>query len=340
VTTDIKARLVVNLVRKCHFTVIGFEASEYEFANVETRKAHGESVSRAMVATSAGWYWSHAADAQTMFGFLADGIDRGKLRVVGLDDQLGGRDQPFSNDILPERIMAGLPVAERPACVSLLSDRTYGRIAESVDERQRLLDCLRKSRTGLSDAAWAKSDLGADYASTFAALTRFIARDAKDWGPKNVERDRSMADRLREVELACRGSCKMVVWTHNAHAARLASVMPDYQADGNLGSITAARYPGQVFALAFTAYSGEYRLSHNRPASPIPAAASGTLEALAIRGSGTADRYLRRRDLVRAGSISARMFNHDGDYVQDWNRVYDGVVNIYAEHVPVEGALN
>lgn len=339
VTTDLKARIVVSLVKRCKFKLVAFEASQYEFSHLRLLKAGATPISRSMVATSAGWFWSHAAVAQPMFDFLALGFNGGSVDLVGLDDQIGGRDQPFSNDTLTARVMEGVPITERSGCVAQLKARVSGTIAESAEERKQILDCLSISRAALSGTAWT-TILGKDYSSTFDAVIRFIDRDAKDRNLKIVERDRSMADRLREVATACGASCKIIVWTHNVHAARTAEFSPDYSAKGNLASITLANFPGQVFSLGFTASSGEYRESHNKPPRPIPAAPKGLLEELAVRGQDRGDRYLSRKNLIRYGRVPARIFNHQGEYTQDWSIVFDGIVNVYAERAPVEVALD
>jgi erythromycin esterase-like protein len=123
---------------------------------------------------------------------------------------------------------------------------------------------------------------------------------------------------------------RVVVWTSTVHAARQRGSLPEMP----LGARTVERWGDEVRAVGFTAYAGQTSRA-GRPASPIPVAPPGSLEALATTESAWT--LLDSDELRSMGPVRSRLL---GQFVSEtWSDFFDAVVVVRQEIAPTFPAL-
>lgn len=114
-TIALKAKLIPELVRRCGFSAIAFEASFYDFAELSRRTKPRERYDRGTFLSAVGLLW--ARDAQ--FASLADWVSAQTprtLQLAGLDDQIGAAGAFYSLGQMPTDLSLAIPASERSSC--------------------------------------------------------------------------------------------------------------------------------------------------------------------------------------------------------------------------------
>ncbi|WP_454759081.1 erythromycin esterase family protein [Caulobacter segnis] len=320
-TEQFKAALVDRLIRQCGFTVIFFEASHYEFLNLERVRKSGERLGEDQIAAAVGGLWRFDVEFQPLLPVLADGFNAGTLHLGGLDDQLGGVGQDFANRQLGENLTAGMAPDRRSACREAIHHRIYQDYPRetpySANDKAALLLCLAQAGQTTRDP---------EQKQMLHSLSRWIGRDLLGDAEMYRERDRSMFENFRWLSARLPRSAKIIVWGATMHLAKDASATSYFPASGNLGSRVHAVYGKAAYALGFSALEGAYRVGR-RNQQQLPAAPAGSLEAQVIAGAD-ADHdavYVGPTRLAKFGRISAAAFRHEYQEI-DWSRVLDGIV--------------
>lgn len=320
-TEQFKVALVERLVRQCGFNAIFFEASHYEFLNLERLRKSGQRVGENQIAAAVGGLWRFDVEFQPLLPVLAERFNAGALRLAGLDDQLGGLGQDFSNKQLGEDLTLGMAPGRRDACREAIHHRVYQDYSPekpySADDKDALLLCLKQAEQNTRDH---------QQNQMLRSLDRWIGRDLLDDAEMVRERDRSMFENFSWLSTRLPRSSKIIVWGATIHLAKDASATPYFQVSGNLGSRVHAVYGEAAYTLGFSALEGAYRVG-GRDQRPLPVAPVGSLEAQAIAGAD-ADQdavYLGPGRLVKLGHISAAAFRHEYQET-DWSRALDGIV--------------
>lgn len=168
-TEQFKAALVDRLIRQCGFTVIVFEASHYEFLNLERARKSGERLGESQVAAAVGGLWRFDVEFQPLLPVLTDGFNAGTLHLGGLDDQLGVIGQDFANKQLGEDLTAGMAPDRRSACREAIRHRIYQDYPRerpySATDKDALLLCLTQAgqpETPCKSRCCAASTVGSD----------------------------------------------------------------------------------------------------------------------------------------------------------------------------------
>lgn len=226
-----KVALVEQLVSRCGFNGVLFEASYYEFLPVARNARQGKPVFAALVAAAVGGLWKFDREVQPLFDFLAQQVDAGKIQLGGLDFQAGGLEQPFGNEAMFAELTASLAPARRDACRGWYRSRVLGDDqSEGLSERTRddgLKACLASIQlqaAGPSIPSREKSEQAAELANLKAWL------DAGNQPPPIFLRDRDammVTNALRFFDALAKPA-KVVIWAHNGHAARNTAALPDY----------------------------------------------------------------------------------------------------------------
>lgn len=324
-TIEAKTILVRRLVDECGFGAILFEAGSYDFVELERRRRRGEPVERNHVASAIGGVWNRYREMQPLIDFLHERVASGRLRLGGIDDQLGSAGAFYSIDAMPAEFSGLLPANESAECRATMRRLIYGQV--DGGERRAVIDCLRAFRGAVS-----RQVPGADQRERFHMLdnmNRFAARIGLEQAAQGRARDRSMWLNLGWQRARLPRGMKVIVWGATVHLSRDARASTSFPRGGQLGSYL-ARDRGAFF-LAFSAAGGRYRSGTEERG--IPPAAPGSLEAAALRGTAADTVYIDRAALRRLGPRPGGVFAHE-PVTADWSRVGDGIIVFREERAP------
>ena len=332
-TVAFKVALVRELIGKCHFNAVFFEASHYDFLEFSRRLQAGEPTSPDMIASAAGGLWKFDREFLPLMPFLYAEARAGRVALGGIDDQLGSAGNFYSLDTMPEELAGYLAEPRRAACRDLLRKRIYYQFPHyGVADRQQLSQCVSEIETALA-AMKEPAGKPALHKEMLAGIERLLSRDLAENIPNISGRDRSMYLNFRWLARRLPPNSKIIVWTATFHAAKDATADPDIGAARNLGSYIHSAYGRQAFALGFSALAGSYRYSRTEPARPMPPAPTGSLESLALADSDAAAVYLDTRRLHLIGTVPGRPLQ--ANYATTiWDRALDGVVVFRQQRPP------
>ena len=326
-TQAFKVRLVQELVARCGYNAVFFEASHYEFIDLQRRLDSGERISPQQVGQAVGGVWKFEREVQPLLAFLAEAANVRRVRLGGLDGQLGGFEQSYANDMMPERLTGLLTEPSRSRCRGALHRRIYGddnsTLPDSASNKQFLLDCVSKIMTSSRDGdPFSRQEL--------ANLDRFLRLDLTDTPTLIAGRDRAMAENFRWLAERLGTDAKIIVWTATAHAVRDASAYPPFATVKPLGAFIHDTYGDYAFALGFSARGGAYRWDR-KDNRMVPPPEDSSLELTAGLGGGTG--YLDHARLQALGAVPGGVFDHVARKTE-WGGVLDGVVVFEKEYPP------
>ncbi len=318
-TLEIKSELVQRLIERCGFNAIYFESGVYEFTDLHRRLAAGTSAPE-QVADAIGGLWGVSSAIDPLVGYLYAQASAGRIRLAGLDAQLGSATSGYEKGALAGDLMQGLNEPRRSTCAEVVSRRTNGRYdtehPDDAAERDRLVECFREA----GDAARPDSVF-----SVLARTTQAILTNPPRGGPGWETRERQMAHLFRWHQRQSPGASRAIVWTANVHAARYSESVSGPVRP--FGDELQAEYGDRLAIIAFTALGGAYG---RRGATPI-AAGPESLEARALAGGAKPLRYLPKAALAELGVVDALLLNYDKTRRADWSLLFDGAVVLREE---------
>lgn len=324
-TAAFKAALVTRLLTRCHFDTLIFEASRYEFIALD-RALRGGMATEAMLSDAVGGLWKFDREFQPLIPFLLARARAGRLRLAGLDGQLGGLEEPYTNEQMMPELAGGLDRDQRDACESAFArhvawsyppDRPYG-----LPEHERLLDCVASMRARLD----ARQDVSpATRGERQAMLDNLEWTIEPDLSPDEVRvpsREQAMSRNVETVRKASPRS-KVIIWGATVHLARNAAGVPRFAGIRTLGAMVHRRYGNTAFLLGFSSVGGAYRSFRKR--SPIEPPPVPSLEAATSTSGAVGTAYMGRSQLSRLGTTPGAALDHVYRPV-DWADALDGVV--------------
>ena len=332
-TIAFKAQLVEKLVTRCGFKIVLFEASQYEFLDIERKARRGDAISREQVSAAIGQIWNQNREMDRLISFLASAKNDGSIIVGGLDDQLGSRGLLFGNDPMIAELTGLLPPDLRRSCSERLLRRTYSAYSKeapyAAEEREGLRECVSAVRE-----AFLAKPATEDRPFLFAMLDnldRYLARDFQSDAERIAGRDASMHSNLRWW-LSKRGKLKpkVIVWAANSHIAKGKDIDPVYDGAPPLGNLIAADFGKRSYSVGFSANSGTYRWS--RAEKKVIPTNVESLESRAIGTTGKTIVFLPRQGIGEEPEI-AGLLNHQF-YRAHWREFFDGVVVFEEERPP------
>jgi erythromycin esterase-like protein len=335
-TEEVKTALVQRLVGECGFNAVFFESSFYEFLSVTRSARQGRPVSMESVAAAVGGVWKFDQEMQPLLEFLADRVNKGQLRVGGLDFQIGGLGQPYSNEVLFAEMAVGLSSARRTACLAAYHSRVFGSApanGTSAAERDATLKSCLDDVAADPHGAPGGPAAQADRVQALKNMRAWLDHIDGDAPSFNNSRDRMMADNLFWlIERHTATPAKVIVWTHNAHAARDAGVLPGSRGADNLGTLVGRKLGPQLYALGITACSGEFRWSRDsNRVLPVPPV--GSIEARYCVAVPEATSLVGAADMQAAGFTTSSLIGHVF-HKANWFIGFDGVLILDREHPP------
>lgn len=331
-TIALKVQLVKRLVQQCGFRGVVFESQFYDMLNFEHSIAAGFAT-REQLADAIGAVWSRYAAFAPLETWLFTEASAGRVRVAGMDPQVGGITDRYSLEQLPAVLSSVLAGERRVECERIIKrqnqathDDAYPFDAQAL---RRLKSCVQVIRGRLAAMGHgAPTDLKA-MADSYANYLEC----ADGSGPGL--RDRAMYRNLAWMRARWPEDTRIVIWTASVHAAKtFADGSPEFRP---LGSYVHEALGERAAAIDFTVLGGRYgNVGGHGALHVIPAAARGSLEARAFAeaGSGTL-RFLDHAQLKAMGPISARALDYSKPSVLDWSQVLDGMIVLRKETAAV-----
>lgn len=326
-TLEIKTEIVKRLAARCGFGAVIFESQFYDLL-AHARAVDAGTATAGDLADAIGPLWSRAQEVQPLIAFLHAETMAGRLRVAGMDPQVGGITGHYARRELGGALAAALDGEHGVACRAEI-DRHNGWL---YDDAQPFDDAAQRRLRACSDAIRAAvASRGIDPASDIAAMAGAYARylDMALGGDGNM-RDLGMFEALQWHRARWPKGTKIVVWCATVHAAkRLDGVAPEMRP---LGAHVHAAYGDRVAAIGFSARSGTFG---NPGASGAPNALTPAdphaLESVVLGEGDAGLRYIDRKRLRKLGTIAARPINYRKVHAAPWVEMLDGIMVLREE---------
>ena len=299
-----------------------FESQLYDF-EVLKRKYGTSSASISELLNAIGGLWATSKELDDLAHFLHERALTHELTLSGIDGQVGGAMNLYSQTALAADLTASLPPERRTHCAAEIQRLNQWRFDAShpYDERFKadLSGCLCDAELATPEADIARRLLVSSYAG-------FLNLSAQDYAN---QRDRLMYQNYSSIMLSMPPRTKSIIWTANRHA-----LLAEYRGIVSLGSLISKESPGAVKAIAFVAKEGTYGFQ-GRPAQTIDPAPPGTVEADAFPGgSETGVTFLTGPELSRLSGRPSRLLGYEKFLEGPWARLFDGVFVARRERVP------
>lgn len=255
----------------------------------------------------------------------------GKIMLGGMDDQLGGLDQPFANGAMPALLAQRLPADRAAACLTALDRRINWRFDDAHPNsdvfKSFARTCIADIRETLRHKGMADRER-AELTIMLDGVERQSRRDSLSPAEYTKDRDRSMYGEFARFAAGLPKGTRIIVWTHNLHAAKSPSVWPDLNGAPTFGTLLHQAYGPRAFALAFSARGGSYRWSRKENRA-VPAPPPGAFERAATTAKTA---YVGIAALQAKGVAPAAIDNHSYR-VAPWGEAYDALV-VFAQERP------
>jgi len=333
-----KSELVQRLVEQCGFNAIVFEASSYDFLEIDRRLNNGQPVTRAMVSSAVGGLWNRHDEMQPLTTFMHQAVVAGRIRLGGVDDQLGSAGAFYSISDMPSELAAPLPSERAAECTELLRQLIYGQLTPASPEKATLVACLEEMCRAL-DAAPEGIDRQARHRHLIN-IGSYLMRQGADRAQYLQGRSHAMWSNFRWlIDNRFGPDAKVIVWGASVHLSRDASAHPPFATIRNFGSYVDDAYGDSAFFLGFSAASGSYL--EGAQVRARPSALPGSLEAAALATSNADRIYLGGSALEGIGEAPASIFSPSAAPVTaTWSEVLDGVVVFRVERPPTRISAN
>lgn len=330
-TLEVKVELVRRLTARCGFGGVLFESQFYDLLD-EAHAVEAGTASAQGLADGIGPLWSRAREAQPLIRFLHRERIAGRLRVGGIDPQVGGIDGHYSRERLGSTLAALLADdARRADCATELERHNAWRYDEAQPFDDAARERLRTCGEAIRAAAIARAEtLDPETAAMAAAYARYLGMALDGDGD---QRDLGMFELVQWHRARWPRGTKLIVWCATVHAARrLDGVAPAMR---SMGAHLHARHGERMAVVGFTALGGAFGSPGGRgPAIPLPRADETALETVALGEDGPELRYVDRKRLRRLGTIAARPIDYRKIHAAPWVEYVDALV-VLREERPV-----
>jgi erythromycin esterase-like protein len=334
-TLRIKSLLVQRLVEECGFTAVFFESQVYDFIALD-HAVERKTATREELADAIGGLWSLAAESDSLVDYLYPAMMTRRVKLAGLDPQLGGATQYFSQTQLPGILTTYLPnnadlgVFSATQCQQELQRHTAWQYDDSHpyddNAKQQLRDCIGQIQTNIALLPVSNQTIeDAFMTANFARYLQFSTASNR------AQRDRGMYDNLLWHLAKLPANSKVIVWCATVHAVKLASIDTRPR---TMGHYVGQKFGKNAFVLGFSALTGEYLAG--RKAVRLSKAPTTTLEALAFAEHNSAGelRYLNHAQLISNPMAKARAIDLSQLQAGPWAQLIDGLLVLREEHVP------
>lgn len=331
-TEAFKVALVERLISQCGFRAVVFEGSLYEFLGFDRAKREGVATEE-MVGNAIGGLWKFETEFKPLTHFLYVKAMAGRITLAGMDDQLGGLEQPFANEVMSALLTQDLPADRQTVCREAFNRRINYQFDDAhpnSDAFKNLIGgCAIDMRAALDTQKLSNSDRN-DRIVMLDGIDRQLRRDRFSSDDYAKDRDTAMYTAFARFAGGLPKGTRIIVWTHSFHAAKSAAIRSTPDGAPTFGTLLHQAYGDRAFALAFSAKSGSYRWSR-REARSIPTPPIGALELSVSTNGQTA--YLDSAALRARGFAPAALDFHSYRSAH-WADIFDGVIVFATEHPP------
>ncbi len=339
-TLAFKVALVERLIDQCGFDSVFFEASHYEFINLNRWLRMGQTVTAGEVSSAVGGLWEFDQEFQPLAPFLLAKARAGQVFLGGIDDQLGEVRQDYANIEMVSELTHLLPVQERETCSIALHKRIYNDYTDASPEssldRAQIETCLSEMRRANAADKTTDREKRGERQEMISAAQRWISRDFSSDVEYMVNRDRSMFHNFEWLLRQQPKRHKVIVWAATVHIAKRGDPTWGDQKGANFGSFVHQEYGNRAFSLGFSALTGFYKEVGRHEIRAMPAAPPDSVEAQAVRGNRSDAIYVGPAQLEAMGTVQGAFFRHSYQTLS-WSTFLDGVVVFREEHPPSRG---
>ncbi len=331
-TFEVKTEIVKRLVSRCGFGAVLFESQLYDMLDVEHAVAD-RTATPTRLAGAIGALWARAEESKPLVDYLSRETLAGRIRVAGIDPQVGGIMGAYSKQRLGAALATPLADARREPCRREIDMHNGWRYddAHPFDDaaQQRLRGCIDDIRIAL---AAQDIDPGSEVAAMAGSYSRYL--DMAMHGDGN-QRDLGMYENLQWHRGRWPRGTKVIVWCATVHAAKaLHGLATDMTPMGrHLHAAYGERaYGKRVAVIGFTALSGRFG-NPGTVGEPnvLQPAEAGALERVVLADSDAGLRYVDGKRLKRLGTIVSRPINYRKQHAAPWADVLDGLVVLREE---------
>lgn len=335
-TFEVKTEILKRLVSRCGFDAVLFESQFYDMLDVEHAFAD-RAATPTQLAGAIGALWARAEESTPLIDFLYREAMAGRIRIAGIDPQIGGVMGEYSKHRLGGALVVPLTDVRREACRREIDTHNGWRYddAHPFDDapQQRLRGCIDDIRAALAaQGAGVASNNASETAAMAAAYSRYL--DMALGGDGN-QRDFGMYENIQWHRGRWPKGTKLIVWCATVHAAKaLHGLATDMTPMGRHlhAAYGKQAYGKYVAVIGFTALSGRFG-NPGAAGQPnvLPPAEAGALENVVLAGSDAGLRYVDGKWLRRLGTIVSRPINYRKQHAAPWAEVLDGMIVLREE---------
>ncbi len=329
-TVQVKSRLLMRLVKECGFSAVMFETATYDFLAFERAVAEGKATSKKL-ADSIGGLWAYRRESESLFDFLFAEAVQKRVKILGIDAQLGGLTQTYARNELAADLSGSLNEPRRSQCSAELHRLSAWRFdaTHPFDEtvRERLLSCLSDIESRVQTPGGEPAgELSMFLVSNVATYVRHQGNTSWAW------REQAMFDNLEWQWRRLPEGAKVIVWCATVHATKDGSLAG--QGGESLGSRIRRKYGDRSAAIGISALGGEIA-PRGRARQVLPPLDADAIEVRVFAKEPQRDLiYVDYQDLVEFGNASARVLRYMKPLRTHWANALDGMIILRNELPP------
>jgi erythromycin esterase-like protein len=329
-TLEVKVDLVERLVDECGFSAVFFESQAYDFLDLE-RGLAARTATSAQLADAIGGLWSTTRESDRLAAFLFQAASAGRVKLQGLDPQLGGATQLYSQRDLPARITAFLEPARAEECVAEIHRYVFWEYDDTspFDDaaKARLRACAGEIQASIAQQPASDAmKITAFMAENFSHFVQMLSED-----DSFAARDHAMYDNFVWHRYRLPKGAKIIVWCATIHASKDGGALKkDYV---SMGSLIHRSLGDRAVTIGFSALSGSIG-RRGKPPVDLADMPPDSLEGRVFAGSKDDIRYVGSKRLQAFGKIAARPVDYGEPKSLDWGSELDGMVVLRRERPP------
>ncbi len=330
----LRAQLATELIERCGFNLFAIESQVYDFIALDEAHRAGMSPDADAVAAAFGGLWSSVRQMRPLYEYLARAVDADRVRLGGIDPQVGGATQRYAQMQLPARLSAVLGPSEAPHCTEIIGRLTAWRYDAATPydaaERARLSGCSERvlaAHAVHADAPWRTRDTEPMLALNFAHQLRMQSSAP---AAAAALRESAMAENLLWLRRRAGPEARILVWTANSHAARRG-----IDADRPSLAQQLLREPGLDIASIGVSASGGRQRPVGGSEIALEEAEEQDIEQLILGAAQAEVAYASRVRLAELGRRRGRAIAAAQPRVADWSQLFDGLL-VMRRDVPPE----
>ena len=327
ITTELKSKIMMELIEQCGFTEIFFESSIYDFVNL--RKLYDKKkIGSEYLADSIGGIWSLSKSFQPLIEFLHKKSTDGKVKIYGMDFQIGGATEFYSQTGLVDDLIKFHPKNKnREICERNMRTLTQWKFNKNQkfdhNFRVGLMPCI----DSIVDGAKTKADEDA----------LIMAESFKNYLVSHGKEDQRRFRSTHMFENFSRfhnKKKKAIIWTASTHGVRKwVGKRGETKGIHNLGGGLSSKFKDDLYVLSFAAKSGSFGKKpffENQIATE-----KGSIEDLYSKSAPT---YLSKDKIKNLGEITSNLVSFKKPLKRTWHEYIDGLI-IIAKEEPMDQIL-